>query len=250
MFNIYINYMKYYMKGITKDKCLAMDISTSFANEMILYCHIPKCSGTNTNEYLSKKFKDNYKWYIHRILQYDIHKYTDYYKFTIIRDPIERLVSLYFYQTNNIKIFKERGTLENFQGDNWNIISNLYNKYNINCINSFLDNYPRFFANEVKPYISNLKHINETKNMCEFYINGYLPQYLFICDNNFNILVDDIVNIENVESFMLNKFGIKMNKKKINIHTHTNDNYYKYLSEKNIKDIKEIYKEDYKYFSF
>ena len=29
-------------------------------------------------QYLSEKFKDNYEWYIHRILQYDIHKYINF----------------------------------------------------------------------------------------------------------------------------------------------------------------------------
>ena len=214
---------------------------------MILFCHIPKCSGTNLNEYLSEKFKDNYEWYIHRILQYDIDKYSNYYKFTIIRDPIERLISLYFYQINNIKILKRKGILETYQDGNWMKIYNLYNKYNINSITSFLNNYPIFFDNEIKPYISKLKDINKTTNMGIFYLVGYLPQYLFICDDDFNIIVDDVINIKDIETFMLNKFQIKMKKIKINTHPNTNDNYYKYLSEKNIKDIKEIYKEDYKY---
>jgi len=220
---------------------------TYVQNHMILFCHIPKCSGTNTDEYLSNKFKHTYERYTHRILQYDIHNYTDYYKFTIIRDPIEKLVSLYFYQIHNITQLKESGSLETCQDGNWNKISTIYNKYNINSINSFLDNYPIFFANEINPYISNLKHFNKTTNMSISYIVGYLPQYLFICDDNFNILVDDVVNIKNVETFMLNKFGIEMNQTKINIHPNTNDNYYNYLSEKNIKDITEIYKDDYKY---
>ena len=59
--------------------------------------------------------------------------------------------------------------------------------------------------------------------------------------------MDDVININDIETFMLNKFEIKMNKTKINTHPNTDDNYYKYLSEKNITDIKEIYKEDYKY---
>lgn len=214
---------------------------------MILFCHIPKCSGTNLNEYLSEKFKDKYEWYIHRILKYDIDKYSNYYKFTVIRDPIERLVSLYFYQINNIKMFIKGGILRTYQEGNWMKIYNLYKKYNIYSINTFLNNYPIFFDNEIKPYISKLKDINKTTNMSSFYLVGYLPQYLFICNDDFKIIVDDVININDIETFMLNKFEIKIGKTKINTHPNTNDNYYKYLSEKNITDIKEIYKEDYKY---
>ena len=71
----------------------------------ILFCHIPKCGGTSVNSSIEKISPLEYHYYIHRILQYDINSYTDYYKFSIIRDPIERLVSLYFYQTNFIKLY-------------------------------------------------------------------------------------------------------------------------------------------------
>jgi len=223
-------------------KCIKMLEKTK-----ILFCHIPKCSGTNIDNYLSEKYKnDNYKWYIHRILKYDIKIYDCYYKFTIIRDPIEKLVSLYFYQINMINNLKDR--LPTFQEGNWHKISNLYKKYNITDITSFLDNYLLFYSNEIQPHIYNLKYINESQNMTFFYIVGYLPQHLFICDDNFNVLVDDIVDIKDCNNFMFKKFGIKIDsEKKINIHPHTNDNYYKYLKPQNIKDIKQIYKEDYKY---
>ena len=218
-----------------------------FEKTKILFCHIPKCSGTDTNHYLREKYiNDDYIWYIHKILKYDIKNYDGYYKFTIIRDPIKKLVSLYFYQINVIKNIKDM--LPTFEGGNWNKISNLYQKYNITDITSFLDNYLLFYNNEIKPHINNLKYINETEDMRFLYIVGYLPQYLFICDDNFDVLVDDVVDIKDCNTFMLNKFGIKIDdKKRMNIHPNTNDNYYTYLTPQNIKDIKEIYKEDYTY---
>jgi hypothetical protein len=30
----------------------------------------------------------------------------------------------------------------------------------------------------------------------------YFPQYVFICDDKFNIIVDDLVNINNLDSFL------------------------------------------------
>ena len=104
----------------------------------ILFCHIPKCSGTTIN----KTFEDlpndkyNFHWYIHKILLYDLNKYIDYYKFSIIRDPIKKLISLYFYQTNFIEQLSSNiEQLEIYQEGNWN------KKYNIIDIYSFLNNY-------------------------------------------------------------------------------------------------------------
>jgi hypothetical protein len=140
----------------------------------ILFCHIPKCSGTSVNIALEKLPKDqyNYCWYIHRILQYDLDKYTNFYKFAIVRDPVQKLCSLYFYQINAIKILLEQGILNNHQEQNWLILHELYKKYNITNIQSFLDNYRIFYYNEIFPYISKLKEINSTKEMSIFYIVG------------------------------------------------------------------------------
>ena len=147
-----------------------------------------------------------------------------------------------------IQFLIKQDCLLTYQEGNWNKINELYLKYNITDITSFLNNYVIFYDNEIRPHLSNLEIINKTKNMTIYYIVGYLPQYLFICDDNFKLLVDDVVNIKQVNSFMKNKFNITFeDKKKLNTHKNTKDNYYSYLTPKNIQDIKEIYKEDYKY---
>ena len=50
--------------------------------------------------------------------------------------------------------------------------------------------------------------------MSVFYVAGYLPQYLYICDNNKKILVDDVIDIKNQNDFLYKKFGIINNTKK------------------------------------
>jgi len=214
-------------------------------HKKILFCHIPKCSGTNINSNLSKKYNKNYIWYIHRILKYDNEKYNDYYKFAVIRDPIERLISVYFYQSNMISNLKNKKLLD-FQDGNWKKIDNLFKKYNITDIYSFLNNYKIFYYNEIKPKILELKKNYKKINMSIYYVSCYIPQYLFILDNNYNLLVDNVINIKDINKFMYNKFKIK-NNTKLNTHKNTNDNYYNYVTEKNKNDIKEIYKKDYLY---
>jgi hypothetical protein len=215
----------------------------------ILFCHIPKCCGTNINYNLSKKFNDNYTWYIHNILKYDIETYNDYYKFAIIRDPIHKLISLYFYHIEVIEWLIRIKKLEDYQEGNWEKIFKLYEKYKIVDIYSFLNKYKILYNNEIKPNISNLEQINKTTNMCYNYLVGFLPQYLFICDDNYNILVDDAININDMDIFLKNKFDIN-NETKLNTHKNSNDNYNKYINDLNlndINDIKDIYKEDYIY---
>ena len=68
-------------------------------------------------------------------------------------------------------------------------------KHNIYDIHTFLDNFKSFYYEEIFPYISKLKKINNKENMCFYYIVGFLPQYLFICDDNKKILVDDVINL-------------------------------------------------------
>ena len=140
--------------------------------------------------------------------------------------------------------------LENKKNDNSklkNIISTIYKKYNIININTYLDNYKFLYNNEIKPKLINLEKYNKEKKMTGFWLVLFLPQYLFILDDNFKPLVNDIINIKNIKQFMKNKFNIIMDNNKRNSHQNSNDNYLKYTNEQNRKDIKDIYKYDYKY---
>jgi hypothetical protein len=213
----------------------------------ILFCHIPKCAGTNVNFCLQKKLNSCYEWYVHRILQYEMEKYKNYYKFSVVRDPIERLVSLYFYQTNFIKELIRRNML-NYQEGNWQKVHDLYKKYNITDIYSFLKNFKTFYENEIQQFIPELNNLQKQQNMAIFFAVGYLPQYLFICDDNFSILVNDLINIKDVDSFLTNKFNIK-SQTKVNTHKNSNDCYKDYITEENKKDIMNIYHQDYTLFS-
>ena len=90
--------------------------------------------------------------------------------------------------------------------------------------------------------------MNKTKNMTYFYIVGFLPQYLFVCDENKNIIVDEVINIKNIDNY-LTKYSDNSEVKQLNTHLHTNENYTKYLSQDNINVIMKIYKDDYEIFN-
>jgi hypothetical protein len=212
----------------------------------ILFCHIPKCAGTSVNDSLQEKYNENYEWCVHKILKYETVNFSDFFKFAVVRDPIERLVSTYFYQKNMILHLNDINCLE-FQDDNWKKLNDLYIKYDITDIYSFLEKFEYFYKNEVVPNIQYLKENYKSINMAFWYISIYLPQYLFICDDQCRLLVDHVVDIKNIDEFMLKKFDISFTKK-LNTHKNTDDNYMSYVSKKAEKTIREIYKKDYDLF--
>jgi hypothetical protein len=77
---------------------------------------------------------------------------------------------------------------------------------------------------------------------------GFLPQHLFICDDDDKILVNDVVNLKDINVFFQTKFRINVSKQ--NTHPKTNDNYVQYVTEKNMADIKKIYQKDYEIFGW
>lgn len=196
----------------------------------ILFCHIPKCSGTNIAHNLNEcpKIKNRYTVLFHKKLKYDIELYASFYKFAVVRDPVDRLISLYFFLTQ------------------FNVTPQIFVKYNITDVISFLDNFKHFYKIEIQPVL-------EDKRRCPNYLyidllySGFIPQHTFVCDDDFNILVDDIVRFSNVDEFLFNKFGI-VNNTRINGHSHSNDDYASFTTPQHKKDIHEIYKNDYELF--
>ena len=210
----------------------------------IPFCHIPKTAGTNINDKFKKK-NFNYKYYCHKILKYDNDIYNDFYKFSVIRDPFDRVISVYFYTKGVIDRLFKNNKIKNHQLGNWNKLYNIYKKYNINSIYDYLNNYKKIYYDLIFPKINKLKFYNENYNMQYYYIVLFLPQYLFICDDYDNILVDEIFNINNLNK-LEDKFSIdlinRINKSK------KDDFDINKIDKDIIINIKNIYKKDYEIF--
>ena len=63
----------------------------------VLFAHIPKTAGQSTNFMLTANFNIEYKYFMHIPLKAVYQDYKEYFKFTIVRDPIYRCISAYYY---------------------------------------------------------------------------------------------------------------------------------------------------------
>ena len=216
----------------------------------IMFCHIPKCGGTYVTSQMKKYEKTTklvkYAVSQHRIMKCEKSKYSKYYRFTSIRDPVKRVISAYFYIVNGIK-----NTAPRHLDIACGYVIDAFKKYGITDIISFLDNFQKMYNDKFKPFVLDPKRIN--KNLDDFHkgttrliTQGFYPQYLFIMDDNYELLVDDVVDINDIDKFLKNKFGIEPGEK-VNTHDHTNDSYMSYVTPEHLKMIKKIYAKDYKY---
>lgn len=75
----------------------------------MIYIHIPKTAGTYVEQYLNKN-KIKHTYYCHKFIMFDDNLRLNNEIFTTIRDPIQRMVSTYFYSIkclNNNSWYKQ-----------------------------------------------------------------------------------------------------------------------------------------------
>lgn len=83
-----------------------------------LFLHLPKTGGTSINKFFNDKFDNNKRDFGHPYLsEYKCNNFDDYFKFTIVRNPYDRLVSAFFYMKEYSKFqsdinFRKKWKLE------------------------------------------------------------------------------------------------------------------------------------------
>ena len=148
----------------------------------LIFIHIPKCGGTSVEAYISNSYKLEYKFcnilqniekenYIlnkksgSKALQHltaleikqNINDFEKYYKFSVVRNPYDRIISEYnWYRT--IKLYKSYRKLDDFLKHVQNVFKN-------------------------KDFYKNL------------YSDHLIPQYLFVYDKN-KLIVDKVYKFE------------------------------------------------------
>jgi len=236
----------------------------------VLFIWIPKVAGTSIyhilNKYNCSKLKDNkntqdfensgFVTFGHRSIPYLLETNViskDYlkksFKFCFVRNPWDRLVSLYCYTQYDKKMSFEKFVL---------LIQLKYRLQRIFISRLFqfiFNKFPRITAKlHADPQINYFDYILPLPNVGFYNVLGLSqanPQVAWITDKENNIMVDYIGKIENIKSDSEKIFkiiGIKEELPHLNKRNHKK--YQEYYTSKTRKIVEEIYKEDIKTFHY
>ena len=206
-----------------KMKLSSVDINNTSFKDFIeyktIFVHIPKAAGISFNMSLFDNLGGGHIPLRNYQLVFSKKDFESFYKFTIVRNPWDRLFSAYNF-------LKKGGLTGNDQE---------FAKKNINP-------YKDFNAFVIKWV--NKKNINKGIH--------FKPQYKFLCDIHDNVLTDYIGYFENIENefqSICEKLNIEKELIKINSNKRT-ENYKDYYNENTKKIVKEVYKKDIELFGY
>lgn len=182
----------------------------------IIFIHIPKTAGNAIIKSLYGAPATGHDFAM-RYLKYDAGKFNSYYKFAVVRNPWDRLVSSFFYL--------KQGGVGFFDKD-------FSDKYlsKTNSFDCFLDR----LADDLEYREKILSWVH------------FVPQMKFICDPSDNILVDEVFKIENIDEFFVD-LKTKLGKQNSFLTRHNDskrDDYKFYYNSKGMEVVKNIYMQD------
>ncbi len=191
-----------------------------------IYIHINKCGGTSLTDVLKEHAVDfegkkiGYKKHSTMQQVYDVigsDLADSYYKFTVIRNPLDRISSFYRHITrSNSRVYKK-----------------MNGKFDITNFDKFINNLPDLYKSRSDYGISLIS----------------MTEWLMV---NGKIKIDKIIKLEDLNSEyknLSNNFGLESNLKKLNQDPIQIKHASLYTSEmKNI--VKSIYKDDFKNFNY
>ncbi|MBA6412293.1 sulfotransferase family 2 domain-containing protein [Parahaliea sp. F7430] len=181
-------------------------------SKRFIFIHIPKAAGTSIRYALGEPEagRKHLPWWVYKTA--NPNKYNKYYKFSFIRNPVDRLVSGYTYLRNG----------GNKQADDM-LVANYLRKYK---------NFESFVEQEILSGFMTNHHI-------------FRPQSWYLCDWSGDIKVDFLGSYENIDEdfkFVADKLGIK------SVLPHVNKSIAKLessFSEDTIGIIEKVYYQDY-----
>jgi len=199
------------MRQLTTDK----DYSYKpFDDKKVIFVHIPKCAGVSINRILFGNLAGGHTTIEEYLNIFEPKYIIDYFKFTIVRNPWDRLVSSYFF-------LKQGG----------------FNEYDRTWFEEELSVFSDF--NEfVKKWVNK-------SNIWKWH--HFRPQYHYIIDKSGKIELDFIGFLENIDedfAYITNHMGISCRLPELNRSEH--DTYMRYYSNETRDIVAEVYAEDIK----
>ena len=209
-----------------------------------IYIHINKCAGTSITRFLKSYLHYDSQSKIwpksHATLQeiydvMDIDEFNSFYKFATIRNPYDRLKSIYYY---GLRVGGMLGT-NNFD----ELVKEPYNQFNMSTFENFILNLP------------------QNKKICESSKETFNTMFLSITDY---LSVNGEIKVSRVIPFEYLNHDLKIIQKKLDLtdpnqkelpHLNKRSNklknkYSSNYSNKMKKVVKEVYEQDFKNFNF
>jgi len=181
-----------------------------------IFVHIPKAAGTSVALTLFNRGSRHVAW--QEYYNANPKKFADYFKFSFVRNPWDRLVSTYFF-----------------------LVKGGMNESDAKWSSNVLVQYPDF-ASFVHGWIN--------KQNIKTWIH-FIPQHQFVCDDDGNILMDFLGRMENINVdflYVAEKIGCTDSLKKIN--TGDRKHYSLYYDAETREIVREVYKKDIDIFGY
>tara|TARA_Y100001968_G_C19340694_1_gene709343 strand:- start:423 stop:1097 length:675 start_codon:yes stop_codon:yes gene_type:complete len=190
-----------------------------YKNKGILFIHVPKNAGTSINYSLYGKSIGHFTALEFRKVAKK--EFNNLYKFAIIRNPYDRLISAYSFMQEGL--YKE-----------------MINRPSILKTKKIL----QLKGIDINKFV--LEWLPENGNYIDFI---FMPQNHFICDKKKDILIDKLIKFDELsklKEIIYKETGVKLNK--LNVKNRTEDKQIYILSNESKSYIRQLYKKDFELF--
>lgn len=189
-----------------------------------IYVHIPKAAGISVNKALFGNYGGGHKTAQKYKRIFGPLVFKRYYKFTFVRNPYTRLLSAY-------KFLKKGGFHLNDKETVWA-------EENLSKFDSF-DEFVKKWLNE------------ESK----WSYTHFKPQYIYVCNNNYNIMVDFVGKFENLDDDfekVCQQLQIKNRLRHLNKTEKEKENgsWKSYYSDYSLAKVADLYRKDFEIFNY
>lgn len=185
-----------------------------FDDKKSIFVHIPKCAGVSVSKTIFGNLAGGHTTLDEYLNIFEPECIVTYFKFTIVRNPWDRLVSAYFFLKNGGFGKKDQAWFRKELGD-------------------FLD-----FEDFVKNWV------NRT-NIWKWH--HFRPQYHYMLDKNEKVHLDFVAFLENIDAdfvYIANRIGLDCTLPESNKSKHSS--YINYYSEQMKNIVSEVYAQDIK----
>lgn len=184
-----------------------------------IFIKIPKTGGTSISESLFNRGRNHMKSEVYE--QFDPEKFAKYFKFTFVRNPWDRFLSAYVYLKNG--------------GGNHKDAS--WSARNLSKFSDF------------EGFVLSLQNENQAQKILKFV--HFIPQYLFIYDQESRKKVDFIGRFENIENdFDDIKTKLNIDTNLLHLRKSRSGKYQKAYTKQTKEIVGGLYKEDIKLFNY